>query len=197
MVTQGFHTGIFVNWASVMRAIGHEFYIEEKIPVDVIQANFIMESQAHEEEVTRLSKKNEELTEELTQLYEKQEEIKQVAMELSENQLKSERRKKKGIPHVNRSFECLSVRLKMPQFTCITLQPLFEACPELEVIIAEKAKTVFYQKIIQLQNFLISCHINHWYKGVTITQEYFYYKEQPTGFLKAQINMAHCTMPRE
>lgn len=45
---------------------------------------------------------------------------------------------KTRIPCCNRTFECLSVRLKMPQFTCLTLQPLFEACPEVEVIMAEK-----------------------------------------------------------
>lgn len=28
-------------------------------------------------------------------------------------------------------------------------------------------------------------------------QEYFYYKEQPAGFLKAQIIMPHCNLERE
>lgn len=39
--------------------------------------------------------------------------------------------------------------------------------------------------------------MNQWYKGLTITQEYFHYKEQPVGFLKAQINLAHCTLDRD
>lgn len=84
-----------------------------------------MESQVYEEEVKNLSYKNAELTEELakkiyeaddlqTQLRVKQEDLVQLAMEISESNLKVERYKKKGIPHVNRSFECLAVRLKMP-----------------------------------------------------------------------------------
>lgn len=233
VVTQRFHSGVFVNWSSVKKVtegftwpifkgfytleeameharkhIGYNFYVEESVPVSLMQANFVMESQVYEEEVKNLSYKNAELTEELakkiyeaddlqTQLRVKQEDLVQLAMEISESNLKVERYKKKGIPHVNRSFECLAVRLKMPQFTCITLQPLFEACPELEVIIVDKAKKAFYQKIIQLQNFLLYYHMNQWYKGLTITQEYFHYKEQPAGFLKAQINLAHCTLDRD
>lgn len=34
----------------------------------------------------------------------------------------------------------------------------------------------------------------HKYKGLKIIQEYFYYKEQPARFLKAQIIMGHCTL---
>lgn len=75
-------------------------------------------------------KKIDEIDELQTQFYEKKEEMKQLSIELSESHLKLERRKKKGIPHVNRSFECLYVRLKMPQFICITLQSLFDACLE-------------------------------------------------------------------
>lgn len=104
---------------------------------------------------------------------------------------------KTGIPYYNRTFECLSVRLKMPQFTCITLQPLFEAYLEVEVIISEKARTGFYQNMIELQNFLMECAFSHLYKGVTITQEYFYYMDEPTRFLKAQINMTQCLMPND
>lgn len=104
---------------------------------------------------------------------------------------------KTGIPYSNRTFECLSVRLKIPQFTCITLQSLFIACPEVEVIIAEKAKTAFYRDMIELQNFLMVCAITNLYRGVTITQEYFYYMEQLARFLKAQINITQCSMLEE
>lgn len=84
------------------------------------------------------------------------------------------------------------IRLKMPQFTCIT--------SGLEVIIVDKAKKTFYQKNIQLQNFLLMCHMGdsrYHYKGLKVIQEYFYYKEKPAGFLKAQIIMAQCTLDRE
>lgn len=121
-------------------------------------------------------------------------------MEITESHLRMEKYKKRGIPYCNRSFSCLQVKLKMPQFTCLTLQPLFEACPELEVIIAEKAKYLFYQKMIQLQKFLLSCHFgapSHIFKGLEIIQETFVYQEKPVGFLKAKINMAHCTLDRE
>lgn len=103
--------------------IGHDFYIEV-CSISLVQANFIMKSQEYEEEKKRLLQKNAELTEELTRkinevddgeikLEEKQE-VEQLAMELSEKTLRIERYKKKGVLHVNRSFECLSVRLKMP-----------------------------------------------------------------------------------
>lgn len=81
-----------------------------------------------------------------------------------------------GIPYYNRTLECISVRLKMPQFTCITLQPLIEAHPEIEMIIAEKVKQGFYEDMIELQNFLMmSFHMGS-YRGVSITQEYFWYQ---------------------
>lgn len=70
----------------------------------------------------------------------------------------------------------------MPQFTCITLQPLFEAYPELEVIIAEKARKAFYQDLIELQNFLMICHTNGSYRGLTVTQEYFFLLTNPLVF---------------
>lgn len=41
------------------------------------------------------------------------------------------------------------------------------------------------------------CEASNLYRGVTVTQEYFYFMEQPAGFLKAQINMTQCSMPRE
>lgn len=100
-----------------------------------------------------------------------------------------------GIPYCYQTFECLSVRLKMPQFTCITLQPLIEAHPEIENIIAEKAREGFYQDMIGLQNELMTYHVGG-YRGVSITQEYFWYQGQPVGLLKAQINKTHCTLPR-
>lgn len=74
---------------------------------------------------------------------------------------------------------------------------MFIACPEVEVIIAEKAKTAFYRDMIELQNFLMVCAITNLYRGVTITQEYFYYMEQPARFLKAHINMTQCSMLEE
>lgn len=151
--------------------LGHNFYIEENIPADLSHANFVLESQGYEEEIAKLVTKNAELTMELTsksfeidelktKLIAKEKELTQMASEASDNNLMIERYRKKGIPYGNRSFECLQVRLKFPQFTCLTLQPLFETCPELEVIIAEKAKHAFYQKIIDLQNFLLSCYVN-------------------------------------
>lgn len=62
---------------------------------------------------------------------------------------------------------------------------------------SRKNKDNFYQDMIELKNFLMICEANNLYTGVTITQEYFYYMEQPAGFLKAQINMTHCSMPHE
>lgn len=94
-------------------------------------------------------------------------------------------------------MECWSVRLKMPQFTCLTLQSLFEACPEVELIIDEKARKGFYEGMIELQNFLMICEHNDLYRGVVVTQEYFHYQEQSAGFLKAELNMTQCTMPND
>lgn len=51
--------------------------------------------------------------------------------------------------------------------------------------------------MIKLQNYLLSCHINNWYNGVALTQEFFSYMDSPAGFLKAQLDMAHCSMPRD
>lgn len=62
------------------------------------------------------------------------------------------------------------------------------------------AKKTFYKKIIQLQNFLLSRHLgalSHIFKGLKIIKKTFYYQEKPTGFLKARINIAHCTLIRE
>lgn len=98
-------------------------------------------------------------------------------MEISEINVKMEKYKKtKGISYINRSYECLQVRLKMPQWTCSTLQPLFDAYPEIEIIIVEKAKKTFYQKIIELENFLLDCDRSLVQKSrrLTVTQEYFY-----------------------
>lgn len=41
------------------------------------------------------------------------------------------------------------------------------------------------------------CEASNLYRGVTVTQEYFYFMEQPAGFLEAQIKMTQCSMPRE
>lgn len=65
------------------------------------------------------------------------------------------------------------------------------------MIISEKAKKAFYTDMIEKKNFLLVCEFSDLYKGLTVTQEYFYCMERPTGFLKAQINMTQCTMPRE
>lgn len=90
-VTQGFHSGVFVNWSSVKRATEgytwpifkgfytleeamdharnhprHDFYVEENVPVSLLQANFVMESQAYEEVLKKLTMKNTEIMEELT-----------------------------------------------------------------------------------------------------------------------------------
>lgn len=65
------------------------------------------------------------------------------------------------------------------------------------MIIAQKARQGFYEDMIELQNFLMITHHEGVFRGVLITQEYFWYQGQPGGFLKAQINMTHCTMPRE
>lgn len=71
-VTQGFHYGVFVNWSLVKRAtkghtwpifkgfytiedaieharnhLGRDFYIEENTLVDLLHANFILESQSY------------------------------------------------------------------------------------------------------------------------------------------------------
>lgn len=137
MVIQGFHRGVFVNWSSVKRAtegytwpiykgfytldealeharehIGYDFHVEESVPVSLLQANFIMESQEYEEERKRLNQKNNELTVELTRkinevddlrikLDEKQGELELLVMKLSERTLRIERYKKRGISHVN------------------------------------------------------------------------------------------------
>lgn len=50
--------------------------------------------------------------------------------------------------------------------------------------------------MIELQNFLMLCDLNDSYRGVTITQEYFFFKNRHAGFLKVQINMTQCSMPR-
>lgn len=44
----------------------HDFYVEENVPVSLLQANFIMESQAYEEVLKKLTMKNTEIMEELT-----------------------------------------------------------------------------------------------------------------------------------
>lgn len=112
--------------------LGHDFYVEENTPVSLMHANYIMKNQIHEEEVKKLIIKNAEVTMELTlkifeiddlktKLKVRQQELNQMALELSESNLKIEKYRKKRIPYGNKSFKCLHVRLKFPQFTCITL----------------------------------------------------------------------------
>lgn len=45
--------------------LGHDFYVEENVPVSLLHANFVMESQAYEEELKKITPKNSELMEEL------------------------------------------------------------------------------------------------------------------------------------
>lgn len=76
--------------------------MEESVPVSLMQGNFVMESQAYEEEVKKLTVRNSELMEELTnKIYEaddlktqldvKQEELKQLTMEVFEVHLRMEK----------------------------------------------------------------------------------------------------------
>lgn len=65
------------------------------------------------------------------------------------------------------------------------------------MIIAEKAKRAFYQKMIDLQKFLLQCYLNPIHKGLSMIQKYFFYNEQPAEFLKAQIVMSRCSLSRE
>lgn len=103
--------------------LGHDFYVEENVPVSLLQANFVMESHAYEEELKTLTTKNSKIMEKLTnKIYEanelqmqldvKQEELKQMTIEISKSNLRMEKYRKKGIPYSNRSFDCLHVRLK-------------------------------------------------------------------------------------
>lgn len=41
------------------------------------------------------------------------------------------------------------------------------------------------------------CEASSLYRGLTVTQEYFYFMEQPAGLLKAQINMTQCSLPNK
>lgn len=106
--------------------LGYDFYVEESTLVSLMQANYVMETQIQEEEITKLTIKNAELTMELTsnlfeiddlktKLEDKQQELNQVASKLSNSSLMVEKFHKKGIPYGNRSFECLHARLKFPQ----------------------------------------------------------------------------------
>lgn len=82
--------------------LGHNFYVEENVPISLLLANFVMESQAYEEELKKLTTKNSKLMEELTnksyeadelqtQLNVKQEELKQLTIEVSESHLRMEK----------------------------------------------------------------------------------------------------------
>lgn len=88
----------------------------------------------------------------------KEEEVTQFIAENEELLGRIAKHQKAGIPYCNRTFECLSVRIKLPQFTCITLQPLIETYPEIGILITEKAKEGFYKNIIELQNELMMIH---------------------------------------
>lgn len=49
--------------------LGYDSYVEESTLVSLMQANYVMETQIQEEEITKLTIKNAELTMELTQSY--------------------------------------------------------------------------------------------------------------------------------
>lgn len=176
--------------------------------MELMTANHDLESQLQEEELKKLRELTEILrardTKRIYEIYKlqvelvaKTEELSQL-IEISNDYLaRIAKHMKTGIPYCNRTFECLLVRLKMPQFTCLTLQPLFEACPKIEVIISEKAKRGFYHNMIELQNFLMKYAFSRLHKGLMVTQEYFFYMDEPAGFLKAQINMTQCSLPND
>lgn len=173
-----------------------------------MQTHYEFENNLQEEEMKQLKKREMELEETANN---KSKEIKRLHMQLTNKNtecrqlmecnndylMRIAKHIKTGIPYCNRSMECLAIRLKMPQFTYITLQPLFEACPEVELIIAEKARKGFYEGMIELQNFLMICDFQELHKGLVVTQEYFFYQGQAAGFLKAQINMTQCTLPSD
>lgn len=84
--------------------LGHDFYIEENTLVDLLHANFVLESQSYEEEITKLLTKNAELIMEVTPktfeidelkttLATKQKELTQMASEISDSNLMIERHK--------------------------------------------------------------------------------------------------------
>lgn len=122
----------------------------------MIQANYEFEIQL--QEVRKLKERVRELEENVSnKFYEiqslqenlasKTEECTHLMESNNDYLMKIAKHRKTGIPYCNKTMECLSVRLKMPQFTCLTLQPLFEACLEVEIIIAGKAKKKFYEEI--------------------------------------------------
>lgn len=41
--------------------LGHDFYVEENVPVSLLQANFVMESHAYEEELKNSLQKTQKL----------------------------------------------------------------------------------------------------------------------------------------
>lgn len=115
---------------------GPNYYVEHGTPVDLMQANYELENQLQEEEVRKLKELTKILEEraasrfyEIQELQikwaEKEEEMAQIMESNNDYLMRIAKHMKTDIPYRNRSFECLSVRLKMLQFTCLTLQPLF------------------------------------------------------------------------
>lgn len=162
--------------------IGPDYYIEQGgTPVAIMQANYELENQIQEQENQQLREMNRLLEEKAEarwkeiiklqdELADKERDLKELTEANNEYLAQINKHRKTGLPYCNRTFECLSARLKMPQFTCITLQPLFEVCPEVEVIISKKARRGFYQTMIELQNFLMEVAFTHSYNGVSVTQ---------------------------
>lgn len=171
---RGFYT-LTEALAYAREKLGPDYYIKPGDPISLFQESFNKETVLQEEEITQLKKRVKELEDIMTQRYQEIQFLHdQLAQKSGENMVLMEanndylmriaKHQKKGIPYCNRTLECLSVRLKMPQFTCLTLQPLFEACPEVQNIIAEKARIVFYQNMIKLQNLLALCDFNDSYR---------------------------------
>lgn len=98
----------------VRQTIGHNFYIEEGTPVELMQANYELESQIQQGEVTKFKEKNAELTELLnSRFYEiqqlqillasKQEEVNHLTSENVVYILKVAKHRKEGVLYCNRS----------------------------------------------------------------------------------------------
>lgn len=137
--------------------------------MNLLQANYERENSLQEEENKELKEKMAQLEKEmkikdaiikgqLERIAQKEEKMDQLLMDNGELLDRIAKHQKAGIPYYNRTIECLSVPLKLPQFTCVTLQPLIEAHPEIGIIIAKKAKEGFYKSMIELQNELMMIH---------------------------------------
>lgn len=100
-----------------------------------MQAKYELDNQLQEEELRKLKELNTILEERaMTRYYEIQKlqadlakkELLQLVESNNEYMARLAKHQKTGFSYCNRSFECLSARLKMPQFTCLTLQPFLK-----------------------------------------------------------------------